>query len=594
MIVKMKRMTLFVRQAGRRQALEALRSLGVVHLECVKQAQEADMDGVSAGLEQVARAISVIGQYKSVVSNPERHNAPTERQKRVESILSLNEQLKADESELEKVCQHLDWYKPWNGFDPGDIKNLSISGVDINLYELNELEYRQVEGRDDIHVISRDKGRVYCARINCQPGEDLPFKSIALPDTGFDALCRRQAFLEKRIAGLNTSLQLETAALKPLQEYQAVLDKQYRFLRALHGMEQEESFAYIQGYVPQDRCREFIDFARANHAGYLLEEPDNPDDAPTLIRNPEWIDIINPVFQFMNTVPGYAEYDISAWFLLFFSLFFAMLIGDAGYGVIFLSATFIIRRCFKNVAAQPFFLMYVLSTATIIWGAATGTWFGSEAIARLPFLSPLVIRSISTFAADNQNLMIFICFTIGIAHLTLAHVLVALRYLNSLKVLAEIGWILVLWALYFIAAMLVIGRAMPAWTYGLLLIGSLLLLAFSEPQRNIFKAMAASLTNIPLKIVSSFADIVSYLRLFAVGYASVVLAGTFNNITASIGFHSIPAGLASAGILFIGHLLNIVLGFMAVIVHGIRLNMLEFSGQMGMGWSGKEYTPFKE
>jgi len=135
---------------------------------------------------------------------------------------------------------------------------------------------------------------------------------------------------------------------------------------------------------------------------------------------------------------------------------------------------------------------------------------------------------------------------------------------------------------------------MPAWTSGLLLIGSLLLLAFSEPQRNIFKAMAASLTNIPLKIVSSFADIVSYLRLFAVGYASVVLAGTFNNITASIGFHSIPAGLASAGILFIGHLLNLVLGFMAVIVHGIRLNMLEFSGQMGMGWSGKEYTPFKE
>jgi V/A-type H+-transporting ATPase subunit I len=238
--------------------------------------------------------------------------------------------------------------------------------------------------------------------------------------------------------------------------------------------------------------------------------------------------------------------------------------------------------------------MYVLSAATIVWGSVTGTWFGSEAMSRLPFLNPLIIRSISTFASGNQNLMIFICFTIGIAHLTLAHVLVALRYLNSLKVLAEIGWILVLWALYFIAAMLVISRPMPACTMKLLLAGSLLLLAFSEPQKNVFKAIVSSLTNVPLKIISSFADIVSYLRLFAVGYASVVLAGTFNSMVASIGFNSVISGLAAAAILFIGHLLNIVLGFMAVIVHGIRLNMLEFSGQMGMGWSGKEYTPFKE
>jgi len=84
-------------------------------------------------------------------------------------------------------------------------------------------------------------------------------------------------------------------------------------------------------------------------------------------------------------VPGYAEYDISAWFLLFFSIFFAMLIGDAGYGVIFLLATFVIRKKFKYAPAQPFFLMYVLSLATIIWGAITGTWFGAEAIAGFLF-----------------------------------------------------------------------------------------------------------------------------------------------------------------------------------------------------------------
>jgi V/A-type H+/Na+-transporting ATPase subunit I len=121
-----------------------------------------------------------------------------------------------------------------------------------------------------------------------------------------------------------------------------------------------------------------------------------------------------------------------------------------------------------------------------------------------------------------------------------------------------------------------------------------LLLVFSEPQKNILKAIVSSLTNIPLKIVGSFADIVSYLRLFAVGCATVVLASTFNDIVMGIGFNSIISGMIAAIILFLGHTLNIILGFMAVIVHGIRLNMLEFSGQMGMGWSGKEYSPFKE
>ena len=104
----------------------------------------------------------------------------------------------------------------------------------------------------------------------------------------------------------------------------------------------------------------------------------------------------------------------------------------------------------------------------------------------------------------------------------------------------------------------------------------------------------SSLANIPLKIIGSFADVVSYLRLFAVGCATVVLASTFNDIVMGIGFNSIISGLMAAIILFLGHALNIVLAFMAVIVHGIRLNMLEFSGQMGMGWSGKEYAPFKE
>jgi len=243
---------------------------------------------------------------------------------------------------------------------------------------------------------------------------------------------------------------------------------------------------------------------------------------------------------------------------------------------------------------EAFFLMYTLSFATVIWGAVTGTWFGFEKIAELPFFNAMAVRKVQSFVEGNENFMIYICFIIGIVQLTLAHAVLAVKKINSLKAIAELGWIAILWGLFFTAGNLVIGRNFPAFTAYLFITGISLVILFSNFRKNILKGALISLADLPLKIVSSFSDIVSYLRLFAVGYASTVLASTFNDMALQIGFHSALSGLAGALILFFGHGLNIALGIMAVIVHGIRLNMLEFSGQMGMEWSGKKYTPFCE
>ena len=119
------------------------------------------------------------------------------------------------------------------------------------------------------------------------------------------------------------------------------------------------------------------------------------------------------------------------------------------------------------------------------------------------------------------------------------------------------------------------------------------MLFFSNPQKNILKGVLHTLVDMPLKVISSFSDIVSYLRLFAVGYASVIVASSFNDMALEIGFGSILSSALAALVLFLGHAINITLGLMAVVVHGVRLNMLEFSGHLNMQWSGKIYKPFK-
>jgi V/A-type H+/Na+-transporting ATPase subunit I len=594
MIVEMKKITLFVSSVDRRNALKHMRGLGAVHLKDIQHKSSEEINALEPDIEQTKQAVGILKQYKVKTNKPAAYPDHIQASVKVKEIVELNLELQQRRQELEHASKDLEWFGPWGGFNPNDINALAEQGIYIRLYRLTTAEYKQISDRADIEIINRNKHYCYLAHITRDKKNRLPFQAVSLLTKDYKALCAKNQECQKRIGEITADLIAETGALLYLEGHLKALEKKYQFVQAVNNMKEGKGFAYLQGYIPADSSKALKQFAESFDMGYILEKPDNPDDVPTLIRNPKWIETISPVFKFMNTVPGYAEYDISVWFLLFFSVFFAMLIGDAGYGLIFLAATFFIRQKLKNAPAQPFFLMYVLSATTIIWGAVTGTWFGAKAIAELWFLNPLIVRSISSFAEDNQNLMIFICFTIGIVHLTIAHIIVGLRILNSLKALSELGWILVLWALYFIAGLLVIGRPMPGYTLYLLFAGTVLLLCFSEPQRNIFKSIGSALTNIPLKIISSFADIVSYLRLFAVGYATVVLASTFNTMAMDIGFNSFISSILLAFILVFGHALNIVLGFMAVIVHGIRLNMLEFSGHMGMSWSGKEYAPFKE
>jgi len=148
--------------------------------------------------------------------------------------------------------------------------------------------------------------------------------------------------------------------------------------------------------------------------------------------------------------------------------------------------------------------------------------------------------------------------------------------------------------MFFAAGKLVIGRHFPHFALYLLGGGILLILVFENFQKNVLKGMLGTLTQLPLSVIGAFSDVVSYIRLFAVGYATVVVAESFNSMAVGDGINSLIGGLIAALILFFGHALNIILALMAVIVHGIRLNMLEFSNHLGMQWSGKEYKPFTE
>ncbi len=229
--------------------------------------------------------------------------------------------------------------------------------------------------------------------------------------------------------------------------------------------------------------------------------------------------------------------------------------------------------------------MYVLSICAVLWGVLTGTFFGQAWLSQMA-------RPLLPSLRENANVQA-LCFFIGAIHLSIAHAWRLIRKMPSLKAFSELGWILILWAAYFLARTLILGEVFPEQTRWLIIGGMTFIILFTNPTKNIFKTIGSGTGNLLLNVINSFTDIVSYIRLFAVGAATVAVADAFNQMAMTIGFGNIFAGLATSFILFFGHTLNILLGAMAILVHGVRLNVLEFSSHLNMEWSGIEYAPFK-
>jgi len=594
MIERMKKITLLVSEKDRRRMVHRLREAGVLHVKHVTAPSHHEINYVEDRIAKIEQMIHVLTPYADGGGKAE--EGPAREKELLCKAESVAENHKEKQDLLEtagEIKEQLKWFEPWGEFDPRDLAALEEKGYKVRLYRIRKKDFKRPPEGLDHFIVGRSKGFVQVATISPDPGQTLPFPEVKTPQDSPGKLRQHLDDISVRVSRIEEGFKKEALCVGRMRECVEKLKKERESLAVRFGMKEEGAFAYLQGFCPAKDLGKIQNLAKHHGAGYMAEEPDDPDETPTLITNPGWIRMISPVFRFMNTLPGYKEFDISAYFLIFFSVFFAMLIGDAGYGALFLIVTFLARRKLRRLPPEPFYLMYLLSACTVAWGVVTGTYFGVESIAQLPVLNRLVIPQISSFADNSQNTIIFICFVIGAVQLTIAHLLRALRTINSPRALSELGWIMVLWGMFFAAGKFVIAGPFPPGAGWSLAAGITLVLFFSNPEKGLLKGALATLGNLPLSVISSFSDIVSYLRLFAVGYATVVVAESFNNMALG-GAKGALGALAAAAILFLGHALNITLGFMAVIVHGIRLNMLEFSNHLGMQWSGRKYEPFCE
>lgn len=599
MIVKMKKLTLLIAESEIDADLTLLGQLGVMHIKPFKPANDQSIDRVKARIESMKKAIAILEEFDhNPLPEAEKQNQDNQPHGEVtlmQQVIKTNEKRKRLEKQLKTLKENKQWYHEWGNIDSADIKELAKAGIFIKIYLLNKKELKHIENRTDVTIAGQKDDLYKVVLISENKDEKLEYDQISIPKfrncSINDCISETQAELnanKKLLQKYHTQIHLLRDALDERNRRYKVRTIQYS------GELVDEKFNYWQGFIPENALDQFTEIAQKNNWGYIIEQPSQKDidDVPTLIRSPKWVEKIKPVMNFMGLVPGYNEIDVSHVFMIFFTFFSGILVGDAGYGFVFLLLTLLVHYKQKFKPQIEFGLLYTLSSSIMLWGIITGTYFGVKEIAQIPVLSQLVISKIASFGGDDIFLQKFM-FILGAIHLTVAHLQAAWKYSNSLKAIAQLGWVAIVWGLYLFINQMVLLIPAPDYMLWLFIGGITLVALFAKPGKNFFKAILTSLADLPLNIINGFSDIISYIRLYAVSLATVLMAVSFNEMAIGDGISTIFMGIAAVLILVLGHALNMILAAMAIIVHGVRLNMLEYAGHAGVEFSGTEYKPFK-
>ena len=599
MIEKMKKIIVVAPQERKASLLSGIRDLGVIHIT-EKAAPDADL---SAQLAEYGKMRSVLSEMpkteqKEVITGAAFDALHKSLVAAAEEKRQISESIVKMKVEREKIAK-------WGDFNPADLQMLSDRGLCFSFYLIGTKEVANLP--EDCRFITLKSIDKQCAiAVVGELPVSYSSSRFEIPRLGLSQL---DADLERKNARLNAiEAQLAESAC-----WIASYDKAIRSLTddiiynsIDNGAATEEGLSLLCGFIPEADLPEFKEEARKSSWAYALDDPAEEDPVPTKVRYNKVTRIMKPVFDMLGTVPGYREYDISMWFLLFLSLFFGMIIGDAAYGVIFLIVSIAMHIASKKCSNLNL-LLYVMSIATIVWGSLTGTWFGAEAAMDIPLLKALVIPQIANYSekfgiasGDAQNTIMKFCFAVGTVQLSLGCLMNVVRKWKekNLSLIADFAWLAMIISIYFLALMLVIGAEINVKLVFAIIIGGLvtvILFGAQAPGQSFGKGIKAGLGGAFttfLDTISAFGNVMSYIRLFAVGMASLAIAQSFNGMASGLlkGW-AIPAGIL---VLIIGHALNLIMGLLSVVVHGVRLNLLEFSGQLGMEWAGIPYEPFKK
>ncbi|GAB4534835.1 MAG: V-type ATP synthase subunit I [Roseibium sp.] len=569
------------------KVLEAAQDFGALHLIPLAPAQK-ELEAVpSAGGREASEALRWLldaPAQRRPVTRPEGF----ELEDVVARTLANRKALKDCEDRLARLERRIRDVEPWGEFSFSDLAEIGDHRLWFYVVPNGKLGRIDPSGKV-MEVVHRDKFRSYIVLLSPEepPADAMPVPRIHVGAESLSTLRRQHEDVAVELEGLQIARQALTKWRYLLaQNLAAARDHSVRRRASLETADADRVFV-LQAWARSDQLAEIRELAARWGVALLAEEISDRDNPPTLLENRKLVEAGEDLVAFYQT-PGYRDWDPSAIVYVSFVIFFGMIMTDAGYGLLLLLVLFLLRKRLTGSPLQRrIFRMCVwLMVSTTVFGVATGSYFGvtpteGGVLARLKVLN---LKDVDT--------MMKITLTIGVVHIVLAN-LMRVRHARTLSGrLQPLGWCLV--ALGGLGAFL--GQGSPLAAAGpAAVVAGLLLVGIFASDRKVDSLKSAGMRAFDglaslARIVNIFSDVLSYMRLFALGLAAASLAETVN--TLSLQLNSAVPGmglLIAVAILVIGHGINIGLGLIAGCVHGLRLNVIEF-----FNWGLEdEGTPFK-
>ncbi len=603
MITKMKKLVFLVHSKEYDMFLEHLRSLGVVHVSQKQQGALQD-PALQDDINELNRLKAALKELEPFVGHPEAAKYGDSFKGFVfdtsAKVMERFEIINADKVVQEQTLQALNRDRaqllPWGDFDPHQVDRLTEAGYVMRFYTC-PLRAFNTDWTDKYGVVEilRDKQKVnFITLTHTDVVPDIDAEQVHLPAMSLgrveEEIAKTQAVIESFPIKM---MHLAMVGVPVLEKSIAELESKIDFSRVRLTGESvaADSLMLLEGWAPAAQIADISKALDIKGVFYDVEDPLPDDDIPIQLSNNKFAKLFEPLTR-LYMLPTYQELDLTLFFAPFFMLFFGLCLGDTGYGLLMIVALPIFTKLFQLI--NPNFskwLVVLFGASTMLCGLLSGTFFGFN---MYDLDIPFVQKMKEILYTDNSTMftvslcigVVQILFGMGIKAVNLS-IQCGFKY-----ALSTVGWLILLITVG-VSVLAGIDFSNPV-VMGLLIIAAVMIFLLNSPGKNPLLNIGLGLWDTYNMATGLLGDVLSYVRLFALGLSGGILANVFNSMAVGMKPDNPVAGFIVMVLIFaIGHALNIFMNILGAIVHPMRLTFVEFFKNSGYTGGGTEYKPFK-
>ena len=594
MIVPMYKYAFLVHHADHLEFVHHLRDLGVMHLHSIENKPLEEEKKLQEELKQVDEVIGVVSSLKEKeipaihpdIFNDEISPSGKDVFSCLQDWITQQEHIVLD---LENIENDLIYARKWGDFSRDTMEKLNERGVVFLFFTVHERDFNIHWSEENcLEVLHIESPFIYFTVVlkdneHCT----IPLNSSPIPAKTIHVLEMEKNDLEHKLNKISSGMKwVGCHAMERLENYKTELFNSLELSEAIHKSEKVlgESLFVLQGFVPKTQESKITSFCTDANAIVIKKDVKPSDNAPILLENNRFTKLYEGIGE-LYSLPAYGEIDLTPFFAPFFMLFFGFCLGDAGYGILIFLLTFYLKHRVDSKWISTLYLARWLALATIIFGVLTGTFFCINLLeSEVTWLKPL-----QNFMLDSKqtfNLALFI----GLVQIIFG------MFLNATNKIKNYGWQFGVSSIAWIFLILSLAdwfvfNFFPEINQYISLVSCVLILFFNDPEAGFFSRLGKGIWEL-YGITGLVGDLLSYIRLFALGISSAILGMVINDIALRFLEIQYVGWILFVVFLLIGHSANILIASLGAFVHPLRLTFVEFYKNAGFTGGGKLYRPF--